>query len=223
MQVVVADRSPLCRTGWIGLLAIDETITAVVPDEGLVDPVQVALRGLAPSEAVDRDVVAARLPPTRGSLGPAHLAYWPIDRDPGVVAPVTRVRASDLGPLFADATPDELDECGLATLPDDAPAFASRSSNGTIAAACGYRTWPNGVAHLGVLSAAQHRRRGHAEAAARAAIADAVGRDLLPQWRARVTPSIELARRLGFVHHGAQLSFEPASPSQSTSRRNPSA
>ena len=74
---------------------------------------------------------------------------------------------------------------------------------------CGYRRWPNDVAHLSVLAHPGHRREGHARRAAAAAIRRAIDDQLLPQWRARSPASRALARRLGLVELGAQLSLEP--------------
>ncbi|MDQ6910294.1 MAG: hypothetical protein M3Z84_05855 [Actinomycetota bacterium] len=62
----------------------------------------------------------------------------------------------------------ELDESGLAEI--TGPAFVIRLNNGVLAAACGFRLWPDGVAHFCVLTYPAHRRVGHATAVAAAAI-----------------------------------------------------
>ncbi|GAA2750536.1 GNAT family N-acetyltransferase [Kitasatospora cinereorecta] len=74
-------------------------------------------------------------------------------------------------------------------------------------AAAGYRRWPRDTAHLSVLTAAGHRGRGLARATASAAVAHALSRSLLPQWRARPDASRGVAAALGFRELGTQLSL----------------
>jgi hypothetical protein len=208
LQVVVDASSPLGRRGWIGILALDGTVTACVPRPALVRPVAAALGGLTSREATDPDVVGARLPPTRAVLGPAALFYPPAGFAAADVPGVEQVPTGDARELFRVVAADELDESGL--LEVTGPLFASRAAGGGLAAVCGYRRWPNQVAHLSVLAHPGHRREGHARRAAAAAIRRAVDEGLLPQWRARPAASQGLARRLGLVELGAQLSLEPA-------------
>ncbi len=59
---------------------------------------------------------------------------------------------------------------------------------------------------MSVLTAADARGRGLARAVAAAAVADALGNGLLPQWRARPEASLRVARALGFRELGTQLS-----------------
>jgi hypothetical protein len=118
------------------------------------------------------------------------------------------VSGSEVRSLFQAAPPDELDESGLLTV--TSPIFGSRSPTGALAAACGYRRWPNEVAHLCVLTHPAHRREGHGRRAAIGAIRRAIDDQLLPQWRARPRASQELARSLGLTEVGAQLSLRPA-------------
>lgn len=112
--------------------------------------------------------------------------------------------------MFRAVPPDDLDESGLAEVTD--PVVVARAADGEIAAACGYRVWPNGVAHLSVLADPRHRRQGHARRAATAAIARALDERLLPQWRARPRASRALGWALGLVEMGAQLGLEPTDP-----------
>jgi len=51
---------------------------------------------------------------------------------------------------------------------------------------------------------------GHARRAAAAATRQAITENLLPQWRARPPASQALARSLGLIELGAQLSLQPA-------------
>ena len=167
-----------------------------------------ALRVLTAGEATTPDVVRSRLPPTTAVLGPAALFYPPAGFGPGAVPGVVDVAPAEIGELLAAVPPDEADESGLAEVAGRLS--ASRTAGGDLAAACGWRPWPNGVAHLSVLTHPDHRRRGHARRAATAAIGRAIDEGLLPQWRARPPASRALARRLGLVELGAQLSLEPA-------------
>jgi len=206
--VVVARESPLCRPGWIGILGLDGTVTASVPHADLQEAVAEALDGLSAEEAVRPEIVQPALPATRSVLGPVPLFYPPPGYVPGEVPRVERVSHDDLEALFRTVRPDELDESGLVEVMS--PVFASRTAPGELAAVCGYRRWPNGVAHLSVLTDPDHRRQGHARRAAVVAIRHATDEGLLPQWRARPPASQALAHSLGFIESGAQLSFEPA-------------
>ena len=98
----------------------------------------------------------------------------------------------------------EVEESGLGEI--TSPAFAVRE-HGRIAAVAGYRDWPGQVAHLSVLTAAPARGRGLARVTASAAIAHALHRGKLPQWRARPPASRHVARALGFRELGSQASI----------------
>jgi GNAT superfamily N-acetyltransferase len=208
VRVVVGATPPFGRPGWIAILALDGTVTAAVPRPELVDPVVAALAGLDPAQATTPGVVRPRMPPTRAVLGPAALFYPPAGFQQSVATGVEVVAATDVRGLLGVVAADELAESGLAEV--TGPVVVARGAGGGIAAACGYRVWPNGVAHLSVLADPRHRRRGHARRAATTAIARALEEGLLPQWRARVPASQALARTLGLVEMGAQLGLEPA-------------
>lgn len=207
LQVVVNPESWLAPRGWIGIVAIGDVITAAVPSPELLVPVESALAAVAGEHATDPDLIVPRLTATAATLGPAQLFYptatFEAAGEIGDEAPKV-----ELAQLLAASTPEDLDESGLATI--DGPAFVSRSSDGAIVSACGYRRWPNGVAHLSVLTHPDHRRREHGRRAAAAAAWHAVANGLLPQWRARPVASQRLALAIGFVCVGAQLSVHPA-------------
>jgi len=207
-KVVCDAESALCRRGWIGILALDGTVTASVPRPDLEGRVAEAIAGLTSEEATTPEVVRPRLPQTRAVLGPVSLFYPPDSFSVAQLGSVEEVRGDEIEELFAAVASDELEESGLAEI--TSPAFASRTREGQLAAVCGYRLWPNGVAHLSVLAHPNHRRDGHGRRAATVAIARAINEELLPQWRARLLASRALARSLGFVEIGAQLNFEPA-------------
>jgi GNAT superfamily N-acetyltransferase len=208
VRVVVGATPPFGRPGWIAILALDGTVTAAVPRPELVDPVAAALAGLDPREAITPGIVRPRLPPTPAVLGPAALFYPPAGFGPGEATRIEVIAAADISSLFPVVPPDDLEESGLAEV--TAPVVVVRAAGGEIAAACGFRVWPNGVAHLSVLADPRHRRQGYARRAATAAIARALDGGLLPQWRARRPASQALARGLGLVEMGGQLGLEPA-------------
>jgi RimJ/RimL family protein N-acetyltransferase len=79
-----------------------------------------------------------------------------------------------------------------------------------VVAVAGYRNWLGQAAHINVLTSPALRGRGLAGAVAGAAVADALRHRLLPQWRARIDASRRVARTLGFVELGAQVSLRPA-------------
>lgn len=164
------------------------------------------LTGLTGHEATTPEVMVERLPIGGAMLGPAALYHPP----PGFTVPAQAAEEAsrqELSMLSEAVDAEELDESGLAHI--DSPAFASRSS-GALAAACGYRRWANGVAHLSALTHPLHRRQGHGHRAATIAIRDAIEHDLLPQWRARPVASQRLAQALGLMRVGAQISLQPA-------------
>lgn len=207
LRVVVNPESWLAPPGWVGIVAIGDVITASVPRAELEEPVQAALAGVAGHEATSVDALLARMPPATATLGPAQLFYPPGNFEP-LDAEGERAVETEIARLLAAAAPEDLGESGLAHI--ESAAFVSRAPDGAVASACGYQRWPNGVAHLFVLTHPEHRRRGHGRRAAAAATASAVAEGLLPQWRARPTASQRLALELGLVRMGAQLSVQLA-------------
>jgi hypothetical protein len=205
--VVTDPASWLAPRGWIGILALGDTVTVAVPRAEVGGPVRAALEALSPEQAVDPQIVGPRMPPTRSSLGPAPLFYPGAGYEPPDVRG-EEVRPGELaGFLEAAPTPDLL-ESGFEDL-DFVRVFVSRDASGSIAAAAAYRRWPNGAAHLSVLTHPALRRRGHGRTAAGAALRGAIADGLLAQWRARPEASQGLALALGLVGMGAQLCFEP--------------
>jgi RimJ/RimL family protein N-acetyltransferase len=202
-QVVVRPRSRLSREGWIGVLSLGDTLTWAVPRPDLVPRIESALPdGL--TRALTADDIVAWLEPVE-VLGPASLFYppGPLVR-PAPVASVSRASPAELEEFRRTLPDSDLEESGL---PDvEADAFAARDGDARLLAVCGYRRWPANIAHLCVATGPSDRRRGAARRAARAAIADAIDHDLLPQWRARPEASKALARSLGLEQWGFQMS-----------------
>ena len=175
LQVLVRPESYLCPRGWIGILRIEECVTAVAPTPELVSPLTSALADLSPEDATSPDRVAERLPGVVETLGPAKL-YYRGDRFPAATSAVTVdvVPLSQIGDLLAAADADELEESGLAHVASKVSVI--RSEFGEPVAACGYRYWPEQIAHLSVLTRADHRRKRLAAAVAIDAIGARVGR-----------------------------------------------
>ncbi len=206
VEVLVSERSSLCPPGWCGIVTLGNAAIVTVPTDGIGELVRQRLAGLPVATLTHPDLVRRALPVAE-SLGPATLAYcdkrsFP-PTDPNVMDVIPAGHA-DLAAFLASVAPDDADECGLAEI--TSPAFVVRSGKHIVAAA-GYRSWPGQAAHICVLTAAQQRGRGLARAVAGAAVADALNNDLLPQWRARPEPSRRVARALGFLELGTQLSI----------------
>jgi hypothetical protein len=212
LQVVVQPRSALCPEGWVGVLRIDDTVTVAVPDAGLADQIRPVFAELSAFDATNPDVVMGRLPGVFEVLGPAALYYA---QDALVPPSMDTVVASlaDLDDLMKSVSAADLDESGLCEV--TSPLFVVTDEHGTPIAACGYQRWPQGLAHLCVLTSGKLRRQGWGRTVAAAAIAHAIGQGLLPQWRARPEPSKALARSLRLTERGAQLSLRPGDTDRS--------
>ncbi len=78
--------------------------------------------------------------------------------------------------------------------------IAGRFEAGTLVAAASYTVWGGRLAHVGVAVDPRCRGTGHGRAVASVAVADALERGLLPQWRTLEAngPSRAVARALGF-------------------------
>jgi hypothetical protein len=209
LQVLVRPESMLCPAGWVGVLRIHECITAIAPTEHLAGVVADALSGLAPMDTNSPDLLRTRLPTITEVLGPAGL-YYPVGPLHAVVPSrsIDLVPASGIRGLLAASAHSDVDESGLARVTSDVSVI--RDENGNVVAACGYQTWPESIAHLGVLTRADQRALGLGRAVASDAITRADSAGLLPQWRARPAASRALATAIGLEEFGAQLSLKPA-------------
>lgn len=208
--VVASPGSRFCPAGLVGLVTVGDGVLATAPDEAVAGSVREHLAGLTVAGATDLGSWSSRFR-VGYALGPARLAYLtgsdftPADPHGPVVATVERSGAEVVG-LLASVVPDEAEESGLDGI--TSPAFVVRGRGGRLLAASGYRAWPGGVAHLCVLTARTERGGGLGRRTASAAVAHALQTGLLPQWRARVEPSRRVARALGFVEVGDQLSLQ---------------
>jgi RimJ/RimL family protein N-acetyltransferase len=221
-RVAVGPESGLCPAGWAGVVSIGGSVIATAPDQAAAATLQRALGEWAAAAVADGDRAGAalagadlggadllrRLLPVADLRGPAALAYLDAaEFRPGPVRPpgsAGAVSDRDLRRFLADGDAADVEESGLAGI--TSPAFAIREL-GQITAAAGYREWRGGVAHLSVLTGAPARGRGLARAVASAAVAHALGRGLLPQWRAVPPASRRVAAALGFRELGWQASI----------------
>lgn len=203
-QVLVRPRSMLGREGWIGVLALGDTLTLTVPERDLVRRIESAFPE-APLPRVTAEEIVARLPAVE-VLGPAGLFYpaGPVTPPPPDTN-VTRATRDELDDFMDRLSASDLDESGLRDLETDA--FAARDEDSRPIAVCGFKCWPANIAHLCVATRPGDRRRGAGRRVARAAMADAIGNGLLPQWRARPEASKALARSLGLEEWGYQMSL----------------
>lgn len=208
-MVVAAPGHRAAPPGWVGVVEILGAVVVAAPPE-LVDTLRMRVAD-APSVQALTDAAASRdvLGPIAAVLGPAVLFYGDAAsaaRSGHVVGPLAlsddRVQA-----VLASATPVEVVESGLADTTSGV--WLALSDDGTPAALCAWREWPHRVAHICVVTATAHRGRGHAAAAASAALDAACADSMLPQWRAAETnvASAALAARLGLHPVGRQLSI----------------
>jgi GNAT superfamily N-acetyltransferase len=205
--VVASDTHRAAPDGWVGIVKLGSDVVVASPSAH-VDQVRSAKERLSPDGLVDPDQIETVLHPIQ-TLGPALLFYG---------APSIQTTTSDvIGPLdleddrvravLTDASDDERSESALDETTSGA--FLALSADGSPAAVCGWREWPQGIAHKSSLTARSHRGRGLGRAAAVRALGEATSKGLIPQWRAARSnvSSIALARRLGLVHLGHQYSI----------------
>ena len=203
-RIITNPASQICPSGWSGVVAIGDGIIATVPDDSRRERLTSMLHDLAAND--DWSSAYSHALEVRG---PARLAY--LDRrvlrfhernapacefvsvdDEDVAAFLTRVPSADR------------DEAGIEAC---SAALACVRDDGGIVAAAGYRVWLGIVAHMSVLVAPHHRAIGLATTVARAATRRAVDHDLTPQWRAGPAASQAVARKIGYLDLGQQLSI----------------
>ena len=207
MKARVPPRSYLCPPGWVGIVVLGDAVLATAPDDDTARFVELALGDLPLAALADGRVLSSRLPATE-ILGPAALAYldpaefraWPGD----ALTMLVELDDPGFGQFLLAADNDDVEESGIQEI--TTPAFAIRE-HGQVIAAAGYRDWPRDTAQLSVLTAPAARGRGLARAAASAAVAHALERGRLPQWRARAQASRRIADALGFRELGFQASI----------------
>jgi GNAT superfamily N-acetyltransferase len=206
IQVIVRPESALSVPGWCGFLSLDGTLTAVVPDDFHLGIVSAALVGLSATEATTPEIIVPRFSEVAEVLGPAALFYPTASVQDGWGRyEVDQETVDQLDGLLREVSPEDVAESGLDEI--TGPVFLIRQGD-EVAAACGWQEWQARIAHLCILTRPAYRQRGLAAAVAAAALRAAVSEGLLPQWRARPIASQRLARSLGLVQLGAQLSLQ---------------
>jgi GNAT superfamily N-acetyltransferase len=201
-DVAVSSTSRLCPPGWAGIVVLGGRVVATAPEETSAETLRRGLAGLTAAELTDPEVLRGRLP-IDAVLGPATLAYCDTESfRPDEIGAVDQVAAADLAELAGRVSAADAGEAGLDEI--TSAAFVLRSGDDIVAAA-GFRVWPLGTAHLSVLTVPEHRGRGLARRVASAAVAEALGAGLIPQWRARPEASRRVARAVGFREAGTQL------------------
>lgn len=143
-------------------------------------------------------------------VGPAAIAY----ADAGTFRPSST--DADLR-VLGDADRPAVDELRRAVSEEEwahggsemgqAPVIGA-FADGALAAVAGYEVWGERIAHIGIVSHPAHRGRGLGAAAVAGAARTALAAGLAAQYRtlASNTPSLGIARRLGFVAYATSLS-----------------
>ncbi len=175
--------------------------TAVVGPDWFVE----AARDLAPDDLARVGTLLALAEGHGGAdpLGVGVLAFTDEHVDlPGLDDAEIGDEAALVARLRESCPPADVEESALLELD---PAFVLVEDDVPVAGA-GYTEWVGLLAHVGVVTATGHRRRGRGLLAAAAATNDALASGLVAQWRARHDneASLRLARRLGYAELGTQ-------------------
>ena len=204
--VVGSDAHRASRPGWVGIVEVCGRIVVACPTADVERVSDRLTDRLGP--VIDRRTIDRLLQPV-DTLGPALLFYGrgtvPLPPAERVVGPLEigdgRVQA-----VFADATIAERNEAGIEHATSGV--YVGGTAHDAPAALCGWRVWPQRIAHMSILVAVSQRGRGYGLTTAAAALDAASHAGLLPQWRAAHGnhASIALARRLGLELLGHQYS-----------------
>ncbi|MFF4252056.1 GNAT family N-acetyltransferase [Streptomyces sp. NPDC001663] len=207
LNVVTSPASRMAPPSWAGIVVLGDSAIVTAPTDRAALVLRRILAGMPTSSLTSPEAVRAVLPVTE-VLGPAVLGY--VSRDgfrPLPAGPSVERLApghQDLKTLVKSVPPEDAGESGMDEI--TSAAFVVRKGADVVAAA-GFQAWPAAVAHLCVLTAPGERGRGLARQVASAAVAQALADGFLPQWRARLMASRNVARALGFRELGSQLSL----------------
>ena len=155
------------------------------------------------------------------SIGPAFIGYNDVKHFKSVSSGATRrltpqdKKAVDM--LRAACAAQEWEHGGSEFIPS---AMVGAFSAQELAALASYELWGEQIAHIAVVTHPAFRGQGFATAAVSTLTEMVLERTLLPQYRTLEanTPSITLARRLGFAEYATSLAirFAPRSRAESS-------
>lgn len=137
-------------------------------------------------------------------IGPAFIGYGSSDALDLGDARFARPGASQaqISRLREACQPEAWDHGGSEPHPERT--FGVVDEANELFALAGYKVWNDSIAHISVVTHPLHRGRGFGRAVVALAAQHALGAGLLPQYRTlrQNTPSMNIARRLGFVEYG---------------------
>ena len=150
-------------------------------------------------------------------IGPAYYGY----ADAGTLCSITGGGVRWLEPadapllagLPASCSPPDWEEAGAlhSALP-----LVGQFVGAALVAVAGYRVWPSGLAHLGVVTHPGYRGRGYGTVVVQRLAAEALRQGLVPQYRARMVnkASIAIATALGFEPCATSIALrlKPSTP-----------
>jgi GNAT superfamily N-acetyltransferase len=197
----------------VGVVALGDSSCVSLPPDGSAW-LQVLQGRDLDADLTDPATVARIIGPVEGVLGPAILAFLdPTAVELGADPRVTSVPAGheSLQQLAAACGPQDAQESGILAVDSSVAVWLVGDR---VVAASGYQVWHGRLGHLSVLVDPAFRGRGLGTAVAALAVGQVLEAGLVPQWRARSTlqSSRQIARTLGFVELGRQVSYTLASP-----------
>lgn len=214
--VVARPSRPAPGPRWVTVVTLGESRCVLVPadlpdrlDAGTDFDPTTAGRLADPTEA------RAMLGTGIAVLGPAVLAYTAalaLTVVPSTAEPAEPGGAG-LDELGAACDPGEAAESAMAAWTHWVHVIRERDQ---VVAAAGAQVWAGMLAHVGVLTRPDRRRRGLGTTVAGSVVRAALSAGMVAQWRARteLAASRHLARALGFVECGQQVSYQLPDPAR---------
>ncbi len=211
-SAAIAHGAALADYRGVFILQVEGTSVVSLPPD-LMAAVAPRVPFWPPSVVSMRAALCAEIAPIRpiAVIGPLQLSYL-ADRVPDAagVASVRQLAASDgvaVAALRRACAPSEWEDGGA--LAEGSLRFGAFTGDHQLVALAGYEVWGGRLAHLAFVTHPAHRRRGHGQAAARAAASAAVAAGLVPQWRAseRNPGAMAVQRALGFVPYGFTMAL----------------
>jgi len=153
---------------------------------------------------LERQLISLCTRPVAKIIGPAFIGYGPTGTldlsDARFARPFSSHAA--FGELQAVCQPEEWDHGGREPHLDRT--FGVVDPANQLLALAGYEAWNDSIAHISIVTDPRQRGRGLGSAAVALAAQHALGAGLLPQYRtlSQNTPSMNIAKRLGFIEYG---------------------